>query len=157
MKLPLSENLIEDDKYQVLVCSSPANIIVGFAAHTWFVVNRKGTIARWEMLFDKKDREQSVGYLNKDYFDPFTGIEVLPGWRKYMWKGSVRGVVSGGEDSAAGKMINVIENSFKAYPFVEKYSLLSANSNTYTQWVLDQFPDVDIELPWNAIGKKFKY
>lgn len=70
-KLPLLENLIEKDKYQVLLCSSPANIMVGFAVHTWFLINRKGKLTRWEVIHLKKDREGSIGYLNKDYTDCF--------------------------------------------------------------------------------------
>lgn len=33
------------------------------------------------------------------------------------------------------------------------YKLTGPNSNTYTQWVLNKFPEWDIKLPWNAFGK----
>lgn len=154
-KLPLLENLIEKDKYQVLLCSSPANIMVGFAVHTWFLINRKGKLTRWEVIHLKKDREGSIGYLNKDYFEPFTGIEVWQNYTKYHWKGCVLGMVAGDEHSVAADMLNLIDNSFEEYPSVETYSLLGPNSNTYTQWVLDQFPEAKMYLPWNAFGKNF--
>ena len=156
-KTPLSESLIEKDTYQVLVCSSPANVIVGFAAHTWFLVNRKGSLAHFEVLHFKKDRSNSNGYMHKDYFDYFMGIEIWQGYTKYHWKGSVIGVVSGNENSAASDMINLIESSFTQYPFVEKYSLIGPNSNTYTKWILDHFPEINISLPWNAFGRNYKY
>ncbi len=52
-------------------------------------------------------------------------------------------------------LIDLIESSFEEYPSVETYSLLGPNSNTYTQWVLDQFPETKMQLPWNAVGKKY--
>ena len=156
-KLPLSEKLIEKDTYQVLVCSSPANIMVGFAAHTWFLINQKGKLTRREVLHFRKDRALSIGYLHTDYFEPFTGIEIWQHYTKYHWKGTVLDIITGDEHSVAAKMINCIERSSEEYPFTETYSLPGPNSNTYTQWVLTQFPQVTTRLPWNAFGKKFLF
>ncbi len=130
--------------------------MVGFAAHTWFLLNRKGKISRWEVLHFKKDRALSVGYLHQDYFDPFAGIEVWPHYKKYHWTARVLGIISGSESSLAADMINFIEKSFEKYPSTSRYSLLGPNSNTYTQWVLNQFPQAEMTLPWNAFGKSYE-
>lgn len=52
----------------------------------------------------------------------------------------------------AARMAECIENSPNTYPNKDVYSLTSQNSNTY-QWVLDQFPEVQMKLPWNSFGK----
>lgn len=155
LRVPLSKDLIDYNKCQILVCSSPANIMVGFARHTWFLINRKGKINRWEVLHFKKTRGFSDGYIHKDHFDCFEGIELWPHYSRYHWKGTVLGIITGDEQSLAATMANFIENSFETYPAKETYSLLGPNSNTYTQWVLDHFPETNIHLPWNAIGKRY--
>lgn len=30
------------------------------------------------------------------------------------------------------------------------------NSNSFIQWILNEYPEIDIKLPWNMIGKDFK-
>jgi hypothetical protein len=112
--------------------------MVGFAAHTWFLTNRRGQISRWEVLHFKKDRKLSKGYLHKDYFSPFTGIEIWPHYSKYHWKPTLLGIESGDVHSLAAEMVNAIENTFETYPSTKRYSLLGPNSNTYTQWIIDQ-------------------
>jgi NADPH-dependent 7-cyano-7-deazaguanine reductase QueF-like protein len=96
----------------------------------------------------------SIGYLHKDYFGPFEGIEIWPHYERYHWRGKVLDMITGDEFSVATDMVNLIESSFDKYPSIKTYSLLGPNSNTYTQWVLNQFPHVNIRLPWNAFGKR---
>lgn len=37
---------------------------------------------------------------------------------------------------------------------MQSYKLTGPNSNTYTQWILEKFPEWNIQLPWSAFGKK---
>ncbi len=49
-----------------------------------------------------------------------------------------------------------IDRRSKEYPLKHDYEIKGPNSNTYTQWVLDQFPRVKLKLPINAFGKDYK-
>lgn len=54
----------------------------------------------------------------------------------------------------AQKIIETIKRSEKEYPHMQSYKLTGPNSNTYTQWILEKFPEWNIQLPWSAFGKK---
>ena len=76
--------------------------------------------------------------------------------QKYFWKGKLRRYIEGGEGSLAQRMAECIENSPKMYPYCNTYAPRGPNSNTYVQWVLNQFPQSGLTLPWNSFGKSFK-
>ncbi|MCK5285750.1 MAG: DUF3750 domain-containing protein [Candidatus Pacebacteria bacterium] len=151
--IKLKKDLINKDKYQVFLCVCPANLLFSFAIHPWFVINHKGTVSRWEVLFPRRKHNLRFGYLNKNFYSLFQGIEILPFSQKYFWKGKILSKIEGDENSVAAQMIDFIEKSNQNYPYTEKYCLIGPNSNTYIQWVLNYFPQSNMVLPWNAIGK----
>ncbi len=131
--------------------SCPVSIPLFLAEHTWFVVNKKGTITRWEVFhFIGKGEEI---YIRKDFFPPFSGLRVINFIKKYLWKGRMLSMI---EDELAERVIEVLEKSMNTYPYKKKYAFFGPNSNTYTAWVLNQFPEWQVKLPWNAIGKNYK-
>lgn len=146
------KELIKPDRYQVFLFTCPASLPFGFARHPWFIVNNKGVISRWEVLWKPHKWETSWGHLHKDFYLPTQGIAKYFFSEKYLWKNiKLLGCVEG---EIAERMAELIENSPKAYPYCYKYSLESSNSNTYIQWVLNQFPESKLSLPWNAFGKR---
>ena len=149
-----NKDLLKKNTYQVFLMICPAHIPFSFATHPWFVVNRKGEISRWEVLSSKLDRNLSFGYLHKDLFPYFQGIEVFHFSQKYFWKGKVLFSIEGDETSLAARMANFIEESSAKYPKAQTYSIFGPNSNTYVSWVLNHFPESPMRLPWNAFGKK---
>jgi hypothetical protein len=88
----------------------------------------------------------------KNFFPPFQGIEIFPFLQKYFWKGHLLGQVEG---DAAERMVKFIKDSPNTYPYTEEYFLSGPNSNTYAQWVLNNFPEFKVVLPWNAFGKNY--
>ena len=144
---------LDKDKFQIFLFVCPGNIPFNFAAHPWFVVNERGEISRWEVLFRKIERETSWGHLYKNFFPPFQGIEIFPFLQKYFWKGKLIGKIDG---EVAERIAKFIKDSPNIYPYTEKYFLSGPNSNTYAQWILNEFPDFKVKLPWNAFGKNFK-
>jgi hypothetical protein len=144
---------LDKDKFQIFLFVCPGNIPFNFVAHPWFVVNEKGEISRWEVLFRKIDRESSWGHLYKNFFPPFQGIEVFPFVEKYFWRGKLLGKIEG---EVAERMAKFIKDSPVSYPYTQKYFLSGPNSNTYAQWILDTFPKFSVSLPWNAVGKNYK-
>ena len=143
---------LDNGKDQVFVFICPGNIPFLFARHPWFVINKHGALSRWEVIFRKIERETSWGHLQKDLYPPFQGIEIIPFCLKYFWEGTLLGKIEG---DAAARIAEFIEGSPDAYPHAEKYSLRGPNSNTYAQWVLNNFPEWKIELPWNSFGKNY--
>lgn len=151
------EKLIDKNKYQVFLFASPPHLPFFFARHPWFVINKKGEIARWEILFKKNCCEKSInGHLHVDGYPLTRGMGLLPVQKKLYWKSNLLKYIEGDENSSAKKMIDFIENSKNTYPYCQKYSLLGPNSNTYIEWVLGNFPEFNIKLPWNYIGKNYK-
>lgn len=148
------ENLLKEDKYQVFLFACPTVMPFSFAVHPWFVVNNKGVVSRWGVSQTLRRRKESWGYLNLNMLPPFQGVWVWP-LGKNFWKAKLLGVVEGDEDSLAQKMAEFIECSGETYPYSKTYSLTGPNSNTYVQWVIDQFPQSNLSLPWNSFGKNF--
>jgi len=143
--------LINPDEYQVFILYSPANVPFNFAIHPWFVCNEKGEISRWEVLF-RVNKDSSWGHLHLNRFPPFSGIEIFPFSEQWFWKGRLFKKVEG---ELAKNIIDFIRKSRANYPH-KNYSLGGTNSNTYAQWVLNHFPEIDLKLPWNAFGKNAK-
>ena len=88
-----------------------------------------------------------------NFFPLFQGIEIIPFSQKYFWKGKLLGHIEG---ETAKRIIEFIEKSPEIYLYCYKYFLAGPNSNTYTQWVLNNFPDFKVMLPWNSFGKNYE-
>src|SRR5665213_3308221 len=133
MKSRELKKLIDPTKYQVFLLTSRAPLPVAFAVHTWFVVNQKGTVSRWEIVHLKNLCKTSWDYLDENLQAPFKSATIIPAYKKYYWKNlELLGEVSGNSESLAEKMAEFILNSENTYPYIKKYSLPGPNSNTYT-------------------------
>ncbi len=146
--------LVSKEKYQVFLFVCPGNIPFNFAAHPWFVINKQGAISRWEVLFRKVQRKTSWGHLSMDFFPPFQGVEIIPFSQKYFWKAKLLGHSEG---ESAKQMAEFIENSPTTYPYCDTYFLSGPNSNTYAEWVFNNFPEFLAALPWNSFGKNYRH
>jgi len=135
---------------QVFILHSACNIPILFATHTWLVTNRKGHLARYEVRHFKSPIKNH-GYLHINTLPPFQGIELFRSTQKLKWNPKLITTI---EDPAATEMIELIESSLEKYPYINKYRLTKENSNTYTQWIINHFPELNIKLPWNSFGKK---
>jgi hypothetical protein len=152
------QKLLKSEKYQVFLFTCPATMPFSIGTHPWFVVNRKGTISRWEIIWRPEKWNMRWGHLYKDFYPrPEQGIEVFPLSRKYFWgNGKLLGCLEGDEGSLAHKISDTIASTPSIYPYCDSYSVTGPNSNTYVQWVLNQFPDSGLKLPCNAFGKHYK-
>jgi len=150
------EDLIKKDKYQVFVCACPAYFPFNLAKHPWFVLNKKGLISRWEVRHYKNEMNKNSKYLYFNVQPPFQGINLSFFIKKYFWKTELLGLIEGEENSITQKIIEFIESSKENYPYCNQYSFFGPNSNTYIQWVLDNFPEFPVKLSWRFFGKNFK-
>jgi len=147
------QKIVKKNKYNVFLFVCHATIPFGFAVHPWFVVVKKDKISRWEVFFQKNMCKTSLGHLHLNALPPFKGIEALPFCQLFYWKAGLIGHIGGGGGSAAKKMADFEGRSKSNYPYSHTYSILGPNSNTYVQWVLDNFPESKLKLPWNSFGK----
>lgn len=155
------EQLINKEKYQVFLFISRGSLPLSFAVHPWFVINKKGVLSRWEVTHLKRRGEKSWGHLSLNFFPFFLGTTILPIYSKAFYsKGNFStkliGSVTSDESGLAGKMVDFIENSPNTYPYLNAYHFVGPNSNTFVQWILNNFPDFKAKLPWNAFGKKHR-
>lgn len=152
------QQLINKDAYQVFLFGSFCRFPVTFiGTHNWFVINKKGTLGRWEILIEKNCcKAQSWGHLHVNAKGPFESFGFIKTKGPSFWKVRLLGKIEGGEGSLAQKMIEFIEKTPETYPFCYQYFLTGHNSNTYIQWVLNHFPEFPAKLPFNAFGKGYK-
>jgi len=151
------EKLINKDKYQVFLFSSPPHLPFFFARHPWFVINKKGNLSRWEVLIQNNDccNKSVAGHLYVNHYPLTRGLGLFP-IIKWYWKSDLIKQIEGDEESLAHKMIEFIENSKNKYPYCHRYVGLGPNSNTYIQWIINAFPEFDFKLSWRYIGKDYK-
>lgn len=65
--------------------------------------------------------------------------------------------IAGNKNSLAHKVATFIDDTIKDYPYKNIYKHLPGpNSNTFTQWILNHFPEIKLQLPRNAFGKNYK-
>ncbi len=151
------ETLLKPDRYQVFLFCTRPSLPLSFAAHPWFVINKKGVISRWEVIASPHLLKAHTlwGHICLNVLPPLGGLRVLRSLHGVHWPVRLLGIVEGAEGSVAARMAESIERSPQTYPYRERYAYQGPNSNTYVQWVSDQFPEAGFTLPWNAFGKKF--
>lgn len=150
MELPHS-----DSKYQVYFFSCPAHIPFHFALHLWIVTVGPTGITRFEVLHSKRTNVKHYGYVYLNYCPATRGLRRRRGSKEF-WKSKLLGSITGDDKSLAEQMVNFIHNYSKDYPYKDTYRIFPGpNSNSYVGWILSQFPEAQINIPWNALGKNY--
>lgn len=140
---------IDKNKNQVFILCCPAYFPFNFFRHPWLVLNKKGVISRWEVRHSAHTGTKNHLFVNNQ--SPFEGIN-KSFFIKSKWKPKLLKKVEG---ELAEEIISFVENSKENYPYVYKYKGVGPNSNTYIQWVLNKFSDIDLKLSWRFIGKQY--
>lgn len=143
------EDLIKKDEYQVFVFSCPAYIPFNYFRHSWFILNKKGEILRYEVRHNLNKINSSYMYINNQYF--FEGTEKSFFTNK-KWDATLLGSIEG---EVAMKIINNVENFKKEYLYYNRYSFFGPNCNTFIQSILNKFSEFNIRLSNRFIGKDF--
>lgn len=151
-QLPQNHNI-----YQVYFFTCPAHKPFHVARHPWIVTVSPDGVHRWEIIHKQVGNKERFGYLYKNYYNaPTQGLKKSQKSLSF-WDSELVGYIEGENNSLAQEMVAFINASSKTYIHKDKYVLYPGpNSNTYVQWVLDHFPESQIKLPWNCIGKKYK-
>ena len=147
--------LIDKDKYQVFLLLSSANFPFTTFYHPWFVINQKGKLSRFEVKRNR-NANRKLGYIHINAQPLFQGLPLFVYINKFFQKTTLLKMIEGDENSIAKSATDFIENSKEIYPLKNKYSLWGPNCATYVEWILEKFPELQVKLPWNAIGKNYK-
>ncbi len=143
-----------NDEYQIFIFTCPAQRPFNFVIHPWIVAVNNGVITRWEIVHRKYKGKERFGYVYKNFYsNPTQGLKKSI-YEIDNWNVKIIGSVSGNKESLSKRIIDLVESP-SAYPYKDKYKFFGPNSNTYVSWILQQFPESNIKLPWNAFGKNY--
>jgi len=114
-----------------------------FAVHTWIAVKPVGAEAytTYQVFGWNQRSGRPVLVVREDIPDRF-------------WFGSKPKLLADHRDELALQLIPKVEQAVNSYPFPEDYTLWPGpNSNSFTAWVGLEVPDLNLKLPFSAIGK----
>lgn len=116
-----------------------------FAIHTWVAAKRK----------------------NEDHYTLYDVI----GWRGYnggqvtgiyqdipdrYWYGARPRLIKAYQGPAAETLIDAVDAAARSYPWSREYKAFPGpNSNTFTAWIARQVPELELNLPFSAIGSGY--
>lgn len=117
-----------------------------FAVHTWIAVKEKGA--------PEYTVYEVVGWRVKSG---------LPALRKYntiqpdrYWYGAKPEKVLSITGIKAETLIPKMQEAIARYPYADRYTLFPGpNSNTFPAWVGLQVPELELDMPFDAIGSGF--
>ncbi len=116
-----------------------------FAIHTWIAVKRSGEdgYTVFEVIGWRQHRGQPVLRIARDYPDRY-------------WFGEKPKLLVGHQGAGVDELIDAVEQAALSYPWKDSYKVFPGpNSNTFTAWVAKQVPELELELPFSAIGSGF--
>lgn len=116
-----------------------------FAIHTWIAAKRSGetTYTVYDVVGWRGNRGEPVLRIAKDIPDRYWFGEKPRILKEHMGKG-------------VDKLIDDVNKAANAYPWKTSYSVFPGpNSNTFIAWVAKQVPELELDLPFTAIGSGY--
>ena len=72
------------------------------------------------------------------------------------WYGSRPQLLKEHRGVQAESLIDAVDAAARLYPWKKSYKVFPGpNSNTFTAWIGRQIPELELELPWSAIGARY--
>ncbi|MCX6822735.1 MAG: DUF3750 domain-containing protein [candidate division SR1 bacterium] len=149
---------IDANMWNFFVCYSPVAFPLSFAIHPWIItVTPDNTIHKYQVHSTQDTKNIDLGFIHVDGQAPLEGDSIF-GWTSHpRYVGKILYKISGKEHSQAHKMVEFVHNTISAYPHKNRYRYFPGpNSNTFVQRFLNKFPELHVQLPWNAFGKNYK-
>ena len=115
------------------------------ADHTWIATKHQGADSYkvYEVIGWRRGNGQKVVRIRNDVPDRF-------------WFGAQPIVMTDIRGPEARELVNKVEQAVDEYPYAYEYRVFPGpNSNTFTAWVAKQIPELNLELPFRAIGKDY--
>ena len=115
------------------------------AIHTWIAAKPTGAPAYtvYDVVGWREKYGQPVLRIRKDVPDRY-------------WYGSKPRVLKAYSGAGVDSLIDAVDDAARAYPWKKTYKAFPGpNSNTFTAWVVSEVPELDLRLPFSAIGKGY--
>jgi hypothetical protein len=137
-------------KFQIY--ASPLPFPLNTALHTWIITTSPdGTSQRYEVFHYKNYQNPHLGYLHQNSIKNEIGLKQYPWNEKKRYTGQKLYEIQGNEGSLAHTIVHFVEKNTQTYAQKSQYNMfLGPNCNTFTQWILKEFPETIVKLPWNA-------
>mgnify|MGYP001247390729 CR=1 FL=1 len=116
-----------------------------FAIHTWIAAKRTGETSYtvYDVVGWRANRGQSVMRISRDIPDRY-------------WFGAEPKLIKEYRGPTADRLITAVDQAALDYPWKTTYRVFPGpNSNTFTAWIARQVPDLNLELPFSAIGSGY--
>ena len=116
-----------------------------FAIHTWIATKRTGEAAYtvYDVVGWRGYRGQPVLRISQDIPDRY-------------WFGEKPRIIKEHKGEGVDELIDAVDKAAHAYPWKSTYKAFPGpNSNTFTAWVAKQVPELELELPFSAIGSGY--
>lgn len=116
-----------------------------FAIHTWIATKRKDEnfYTVYDVVGWRSYRNKSVMRVAKDIPDRY-------------WYGAKPRLLKQHRGSGVDTLIDEIDRAANDYPWKDSYKAFPGpNSNTFVAWIAKQVPELELELPFSAIGRGY--
>ncbi len=116
-----------------------------FAVHTWIAAKRtgEGYYTVYDVVGWRGRRGEPVLRITPDIPDRY-------------WYGKKPRLLKEHRGAGVDELIDAVDTAARAYPWKNTYSALPGpNSNTFTAWIAKQVPELDLELPFSALGSGY--
>ncbi len=116
-----------------------------FAIHTWIAAKRTGeaTYTVYDVVGWRGHHGEPVLRIAKDIPDR-------------LWFGEKPQILKEHKGAEVDKIIDEINKAAHAYPWKTAYTVFPGpNSNTFTAWIAKQVPELELRLPFTAIGSGY--
>lgn len=116
-----------------------------FVIHTWIAAKKTGEDAY--TVYDV------VGWRNNRGIPVLRIAEDIPD--RY-WYGEKPRIIKEHRGKGIDQLIDAVDRAVRAYPWKTTYKAFPGpNSNTFTAWVAQQVPELNLDLPFSAIGSGY--
>jgi hypothetical protein len=116
-----------------------------FAIHTWIAAKHTGESAYtvYDVVGWRSRHGQPVVRIVQDIPDRY-------------WYGAKPRVLQKHQGLGVDALIDAVDQAARAYPWKDTYTLFPGpNSNTFTAWIAKQVPELELKLPFSAIGSGY--
>lgn len=116
-----------------------------FAIHTWIAAKRTG-----ETVYTVYDVINWRSYLNQPI------MRIYPDIPDRYWFGAKPRVLKEHRGQGVDELIDAVDKAAHSYPWKTTYKAFPGpNSNTFTAWIARQVPELELDLPFSAIGSGY--
>ncbi len=117
-----------------------------FAIHTWISAKRTGEASYtvYDVVGWRLRREESVLRIAQDIPDRY-------------WFDAKPYIIKEYRGAGVDELIDAVDKAADEYPWKTTYKVFPGpNSNTFTGWIAREVPELELDLPFSAIGSGYE-